>query len=64
MFIIRDLDAGAECTITKFSGDTKLGGAVDSSKGQELLQRNPDRLVALGNQQWHAIEQEQMLLHQ
>ncbi|KAJ7409009.1 hypothetical protein WISP_116997 [Willisornis vidua] len=36
--------SGVECTINKFADDTKLGGAVDSLKGQAALQRNLDRL--------------------
>ena len=41
---INDLDAGVECIIRIFVDNTKLGGAVDSCKRQQALQRHLDRL--------------------
>ncbi|PKU39733.1 rna-directed dna polymerase from mobile element jockey-like [Limosa lapponica baueri] len=41
---VRDMDSGTECTLSKFSNDTKLCGAVDTLEGRDAIQSGLDRL--------------------
>lgn len=46
--IINDLDDWAERTLSKFTGDTKLGGVTDMSESCAAIQRDLDTLQKWG----------------
>jgi len=41
---LNDLDSRIECTLSKFSDDTKMCGVVDTPEGWDAIQRDLEKL--------------------
>lgn len=44
LFNVSDINSGIDCTLCKFTGDTKRCGAINTPRGRHAIQRNLDRL--------------------
>lgn len=45
---ISDWDDGPECTLSRFTDDTKLGGVADAPEGHAAIKRDHKRLEGCG----------------
>lgn len=52
---ISDLDVGLKGVLSKFDDDTEPGGAADSIKGVQALQRDLRQTRGLGSHQLHEV---------
>ena len=52
---INSLDVGLEGVLSKFDDDTEPGGAADSIKGVQALQRDLRQIRELGSHQLHEV---------
>lgn len=54
--IINDINSGIERMLSKFAGETKLYGTVNTPKGQDAIKTDLDRL-----QQWNLMNENRTL---
>jgi len=60
---INDLGGGAECTLSKFADDTKLGVVADMPEGPVTTQRDIDRLEKRADRNLMRFNKECQVLH-
>jgi len=60
---INNLYDGAECTLSKFADDTKLGGVADVPEGHDTIQRDLDRLEKGADRNLMKFNQKCKVLH-
>ncbi|PKU44202.1 hypothetical protein llap_5498 [Limosa lapponica baueri] len=58
-----DMDGEAECTLSKFSGDTKPGGVADTPQGHAAIQRDLDTLDKWADRNLIKFNEKRKVLH-